>query len=530
MRHGNTETDGIAHIMNNELKRCARIMGAGPEILTTRQMRAVEQAAIGSGSVTGLQLMERAGSVAAETLLAAWPELASGGGGVLILCGPGNNGGDGYVVARQLSRRGCDVRVAALALPATADARAAAAEWSGPVLRLDQTGPGQPIALCVDALFGTGLTRPLSAEIAGLLRAIGASNCPIAALDILSGLCASSGRVLGGQRLPQADLTVTFHRPKLGHVLAEGGALSGRVATRDIGIEPWQAAAGDCARLTEAGPALLKRSGHKYNHGHALIVGGGAGKGGAARLAARAALRVGTGLVTLAVPGEALPENAARLDAIMLSTLDDAASLAWMLRDSRLNALCLGPGLGMARARALVPEALRANRPIVLDADALSAFADGPDALFAQLHRDAVLTPHEGEFARLFPDLGRVLRDDAENGPALSRLDAVRIAAARAGATVLLKGPDTVISTASGQTRISAATGADAAPWLATAGSGDVLSGIITGLLARGLAPLDAASMGAWLHAEAARRFGPGLIAEDLPETLPQVFRALAAG
>lgn len=504
-------------------------MGAGPEILTTRQMRAVEQAAIASGSVTGLQLMERAGAVAAEALLAAWPGLAAGGAAVLILCGPGNNGGDGYVVARHLSRRGCAVRVAALSPPATADAVAAAAEWSGPVLSLDQTGPGQPIALCIDALFGTGLTRPLSAEIAGLMRAIGASGCPIAALDILSGLCATSGRILGGQPLPRAEMTVTFHRPKLGHVLADGGALSGLVSTCDIGIEAWQAAAGDCAGLAVPGPRLLKHTGHKYSHGHALVLGGGPGKGGAARLAARSALRTGAGLVTLAVPGEALPENAARLDAIMLSTIDDAAALAWMLRDSRLNALCLGPGLGLSRARALVPEALRSNRPIVLDADALSAFADGPDALFAQLHRQAILTPHDGEFARLFPDLGRVLRDDTDSGPALSRLDAVRIAAARCGATVLLKGPDTVISTASGQSRIAAATGTHAAPWLATAGSGDVLSGIITGLLARGLAPLDAASMGAWLHAESARQFGPGLIAEDLPEALPRVFRGLAA-
>ncbi|MTH33773.1 NAD(P)H-hydrate dehydratase [Paracoccus limosus] len=514
--------------MSIKPKRCAGILGAGREILTTRQMRAVEQAAMDSGSVTGLQLMERAGATAAEQLLIRWPALATGAGAVLILCGPGNNGGDGYVVARHLARKGCQVRVAAMAPPATRDARAAAAEWTGPVSDLAPAGPGQPIALCVDALFGTGLSRALAPEIAGLLRAIGASGCPIAALDMLSGLCADSGRVLGDQPLPEAALTVTFHRPKLGHVLGDGGTLSGRVETCDIGLEPWQTAAGDSALLAGPAPALLKRAGHKYSHGHALILGGGPGKGGAARLAARAALRAGAGLVTLAVPAEAMPENAARLDAIMLSTIDEAASLAWLLRDSRLNALCLGPGLGLARARALVPEALRAGRPLVLDADALSAFADGPDVLFAQMHRAAILTPHEGEFARLFPDLGRMLRDGRDKGPAPSRLDAVRMAAARAGATVLLKGPDTVISTAEGQARIAAATGAQAAPWLATAGSGDVLSGLITGLLARGFAPLDAAATGAWLHAEAARRFGPGLIAEDLAETLPQVFRSLA--
>lgn len=494
-------------------------------------MRAIEQAAIDSGAVTGLQLMERAGAVAAEALLQRWPDLSAGSRAVLILCGPGNNGGDGYVVARHLDRRGCRVRVAALAAPATPDARAMAAEWPGPVADLG-TDPGgigsdQPIGLCVDALFGTGLARPLAPEIAGLLRAIGASGCPIAALDILSGLSADTGRSLGDQALPEAALTISFHRPKLGHVLEWGGALSGPVATCDIGLEPWQPAAGDCAHLAGPAPELLKRAGHKYSHGHALILAGGPGKGGAARLAARAALRVGAGLVTLAAPVAALPQNAARLDAIMLAAAEDAASLAALLRDSRLNALCLGPGLGLGRALALVPEALRSARPVVLDADALSAFADGPEALFAQLHRGAVLTPHEGEFARLFPDLGRRLRDAPAQGAAASRLDLVRMAAARAGATVLLKGPDTVISTPEGRAMLAAATGAQAAPWLATAGSGDVLSGLITGLLARGFDPLEAASTGAWLHAEAARVFGPGLIAEDLAETLPQVFRSL---
>ena len=506
----------------------ASFMGGIPEVVTTRQMRAVEAAAIGSGAVTGRALMERAGAAAAAEIAAAWPQLA---GPVLVLCGPGNNGGDGYVIARHLAGRGLSVRVVAMAPPATPDARAAAADWAGETLALGAPpAAGAAPALCVDALFGTGLARPLAPEIAGLLRGVAAAGCPLVAVDILSGICADSGRSLGGGSLPQAALTVSFHRAKPGHFLGEGGALTGALRVRDIGIEDWQGAAGDCIRLAGPDPALEKRAGHKYSHGHALVLAGGPGRGGAARLTVRGALRVGAGLVTLGCPAAALPENAARLDAVMLTGVEDGLALARLLRDPRLNALCLGPGLGLERARILVPAALATERPVLLDADALTAFADGPDALFAQLHDRAVLTPHDGEFARLFPDLARKLADEAPKGPAFSRLDAVRIAAARAGATVLLKGPATVVSSREGRVRIAAATGEAAAPWLATAGSGDVLAGIVTGLMARGLAPPEAAATGAWLHAEAARRFGPGLIAEDLPETLPQVFRALSAG
>ncbi|MDS9468649.1 NAD(P)H-hydrate dehydratase [Paracoccus sp. MBLB3053] len=504
-------------------------MGADFPILTTRQMRMVEEAAIQSGAETGGSLMERAGRAAASAIADHWPAFAETGREALILCGPGNNGGDGYVIARHLAGRGWPVRVLAIAPPATAEAQGAAALWRGETVEMGAVSamPGRAIGLCVDALFGTGISRPLSGEIAGLLRGIAASGCELAAIDILSGICATSGRALGDTRLPEAALTVTFHRPKLGHFLSDGGALGGKIVTCDIGLEPWSAEAGDCVTLAGPSGSLLKRHGHKYSHGHALVIAGGPGKGGAARLAARSALRVGAGLVTLAPPPEALPENAARLDAIMLDGLVDGDALAQRLRDPRISALCLGPGMGLERARRMVPVALGAGRPAVLDADALSAFADGPDALFAQLHEAVVLTPHEGEFARLFPDLGRKLRDEPSRGPAFSRLDAVRIAAARSGATVLLKGPDTVISCPSGRAVIAAATGVNAAPWLATAGSGDVLAGLVTGLLARGFPARDAAGLAAWLHAEAARRFGPGLIAEDLPETVPRVLGAL---
>ena len=271
---------------------------------------------------------------------------------------------------------------------------------------------------------------------------------------------------------------------------------------------------------------------HKFGHGHAVILSGPAGRTGAARLAARAALRVGAGLVTVAAPRDAMAENAAQLNAIMLREAEGAEELEDLLQDPRLNAVCMGPGLGQARARALVPVALDATRDrdmggVVLDADALSAFADDPVDLFTMLHDGCVLTPHAGEFARLFPDLSARLNAPATTGPAYSKVDAARDAAERAGCTVLLKGPDTVIADETGDAAINAACYDRAAPWLATAGSGDVLAGLVTGLLARGYASVTAAETAAWLHTEAALSFGPGLIAEDLPEELPKVFRAL---
>lgn len=267
---------------------------------------------------------------------------------------------------------------------------------------------------------------------------------------------------------------------------------------------------------------------HKYGHGHALILSGPMGRSGAARLAARGALRVGAGLVTVAAPGSSLIECATQLTAIMLRRCEDATALSALLEDDRLNALCLGPGLGVGEGtRALVNTALEAKRATVLDADALTSFRDNPHALFDALHPKVVLTPHGGEFARLFPDIAAELAAPPLKGPAYSKVDATRAAARRAGCTVLFKGPDTVIASPDGRCAVNAAVYERAAPWLATAGSGDVLAGIITGLLARGLDPQLAAESGAWLHVEAARAFGPGLIAEDLPEMLPQVFRDL---
>ncbi|MFN3663329.1 NAD(P)H-hydrate dehydratase [Yoonia sp.] len=494
------------------------------QILTSAQMRAAETAAMAQGGMTGLTLMERAGQGVVAACHAHWPELATGKGRALILCGPGNNGGDGYVIARLLQDAGWQVEV--LALPGTGapDARGNEARWRalGPVQRLTaqalRNHPGAD--LHIDALFGIGLSRPLSGDLHDITTCLAQMNVPrLVAVDMPSGLSADSGAALGPV-LPAA-LTVTFDSPKPGHYLADGPAHCGHLVVVDIGIGSFRPDE-TITLIDHLSPGIIaqlrKGPGHKYSHGHALVLGGGPGQGGAARLSARGALRIGAGAVTLGVPPAALAENAAQLNAVMLRTLADATALRELLQDRRISALCLGPGMGTDTREADLLAAALNGTPVVLDADALTLLAQSP-ALFAQLHDHCILTPHDGEFARLFPDL------DTAAG---SRIDRVRNAAQRTGCTLLLKGPDTVIADAAGRCFIHAASYARSAPWLATAGSGDVLAGIITGLLARGFAPLEAATTGAYLHTSCALAFGPGLIAEDLPDLLPQVLRALA--
>jgi len=500
------------------------------ELLTAAQMRAIEQAAIASGAVTGLELMERAGRGVVEAIFEEWPALATGGYRAVVLCGPGNNGGDGFVVARLLKDAGWDVEVFlygdADKLPP--DARVNYERWVA-------LGEVAPLASCyshrwvhqpivIDAVFGTGLARPLPVDVRNVLMAT--MNCRRVAIDVPSMLSSDTGVMM----LPMFDssaahLTVTFHSRKLGHLMCDGPANCGEVRVVDIGLNR-KPVEGAVELLTRTGN-LSKRVGHKYSHGHALIFSGGVGKGGAARLAARGALRVGAGAVTIGCPPAALIENAAQLNAIMLHAVKGVACLNDAFTDHRINALCMGPGMGVSdKSRDLIAAGLKSGRAIVLDADALTLI--GRDAaLLALLHKKCVLTPHAGEFVRLFPDLAEKLDTTATKGPAYSKVDATREAAKRAGCTVLYKGPDTVIAGPSGRCSINASVYERSAPWLATAGSGDVLAGFITGLLARGLAPMQAAETGAWLHTESALSFGPGLIAEDLPEELPKLFRSL---
>ncbi|WP_120632813.1 NAD(P)H-hydrate dehydratase [Ruegeria sp. EL01] len=516
------------------------------ELLTAVQMRAIEQAAIESGQVTGLELMERAGQGVVEAIFEEWPEFAETSGRAVVFCGPGNNGGDGFVVARLLKQWGWEVEVFLYGDPESLppDARTNYERWVGkndvkirklnPPTLVDECLPHSPeINLVIDGLFGTGLMRPFQGvssllateKVRSLLRE---GDVRVVSIDIPSGLCADSGRVLGN--VITADLTVTFHGKKIGHMIADGPANCRIIRVKPIGLKR-EDSDQFVQLVSEERPSAAKDApGHKYTYGHALILSGGSGKTGAARLAARGALRIGAGLVTIGVPPAAPMEVAAQVTAIMLQRVDRADVLSDVLKDERLNALCLGPGLGLERARDLVPGALAVGRSTVLDADALTAFSDDPAALFDLLHEKCVLTPHGGEFARLFPDISERLNAVPTKGPAYSKVDATREAAARAGCVVLFKGPDTVISAPDGRCLVNSAHYDRAAPWLATAGSGDVLAGFITGLLARGFAPMQAAETAAWLHVECARLFGPGLIAEDLPEQLPEVFRQLGIG
>ncbi|MEO0762688.1 MAG: NAD(P)H-hydrate dehydratase, partial [Pseudomonadota bacterium] len=389
--------------------------------------------------------------------------------------------------------------------------------------------------LIVDALFGSGLTRPLPPEVAGPIQGLtsGAGPAPVLAIDMPSGLCADSGRPLGAA--VRADLCVTFHAPKMGHHLLPGPDHVGELRRAEIGLGPLRprAAQGPRARLMREAPAGIDKGAgagwaHKYDHGHALVLAGGPGRGGAGRLAARAALRVGAGLVTLGPSPAALQENAARLDAVMLRPIADWEALGEALQDRRINAVALGMGLGPGEGtRSLTLAALAARRATVLDADALTSFEEDPDALFAALHERCVLTPHAGEFARLFPDVAERWAAPAVAGPAFSKVDAAMEAATRAGCAVLLKGPDTVVAHPMRGTDVLSPRQLGRAPWLATAGAGDVLAGMIAGLAARGLATFDAASAAVWLHVRAAKAFGPGLIAEDLPDMLPELFDEL---
>jgi NAD(P)H-hydrate epimerase len=446
--------------------------------------------------------MENAGAAVVGEIVSRWTPRS-----VAVLCGPGNNGGDGFVIARLLRNAGWSVRLGLLcdAEKLTGDAALNAGRWDGAVERLS---PALLVGadLIVDCLFGAGLDRSIEGELAELVCAVNACGVPVVAVDVPSGVDGNSGDVRGVSI--RADVTVTFCRPKPGHYLLPGRVLCGQLIVCDIGITD--------QTIRDIRPSLMRNEpgiwragihwpgvdGHKYHRGHLLVVGG-ASMTGAGRLVARAARRAGAGLLTVVADPSALPVYAADSPGIMTAPI---ASLDDLLKDCRHNALIIGPGFGVGdeTCSRIIP-LLHYCRCTVLDADALTSFAEQPSTLFFAIQGPTVLTPHEGEFARLFPDI---------EGDKLSR---ARAAAKRSGATVLIKGADTVIAAPDGRAAINAID----APWLATAGSGDVLAGIIGGLMAQGMEMFDAACMGAWLHARAGADLGPGLIAEDIPEHLP---------
>jgi len=479
------------------------------EVLSNEEMRRADAMAVKAGTAS-CTLMENAGRAVADSIISRFPPCR-----VAVLCGPGNNGGDGFVVARLLSDRGFDVLVAC-GSDQKGDAAKASDEWRGaqaPLIPVALDG----VDLIVDALFGTGLSRPPDTGYRALIEAVNRAPVPVIAIDVPSGVDGDSGEVRG--IAVEADITVTFFRLKPAHLLLPGRALCGEILLADIGI-PEAACAG--VRLFENSPALWgalypwpQPDAHKYARGHCLVLSGPAHATGAARLSARGALRIGAGLVSVAAQGEAVCVNAAHLTAIMIKPFDGAAGLVSLLSDRRLNAAIIGPGLGVGPDTcALVEGVLSSGAAIVLDADALTSFRDDPQVLFGKIRHPAVMTPHDGEFERIFPGL---------LGSAASKIEAARAAAARAGAVVLLKGNDTVIAAPDGRAAINA----NAPATLATAGAGDVLAGFIGGLMAQGMPPFEAASAGAWLHGDAAGRFGPGLIAEDLPEILPESLSGL---
>ena len=523
------------------------------ELLTAAQMRTAENTATDAGQVTGLELMERAGRGVVEAVFEEWPTLAASRHKAVVLCGPGNNGGDGFVVARLLKEWGWEVEVFlygdAAKLPP--DARVNYERWLslGTITSNESLEGGYLSAnfdLVIDAVFGTGLSRPLTEDAWLFCKEMYKAGIDVA-IDVPSGFCADSGRFLGESRsdfegLLSVDLTVTFERLRQGHALLPLAGVLRACAVKSIGIDQYLpdfrretsvSYLSGQARIGASRKAVLnstaQSSSHKYSHGHTLVLSGGAGRTGAARLSGRAALRIGAGLVTLGVPGSAQMEVASQVTGIMLKRVDSKEDLSGILEDERINVLCLGPGLGIERAGGLVPVAVAAGRACVLDADALSAYEGRPEALFDLVTETCILTPHGGEFARLFPDLAAKLNAPSLDGPAYSKVDATREAAARAGCVVLYKGADTVIASPDGRCSVNSALGERAAPWLATAGSGDVLAGFIAGLLARGFSPMSAAETGAWLHVECALSFGPGLIAEDLAEELPKVFKRLCS-
>jgi len=491
------------------------------ELLTTQEMARADSLAVQAGTPS-LVLMERAGRAVSDAAV----KLAPFGGTILVLCGPGNNGGDGFVAARMLAGRGYSVSLILLGGRdrLQGDAKVMADLWEGPV---GEAGDFEPTKadLIIDALFGAGLTRPLEGEAAELVRAMNHSGKSILSVDIPSGIDGNTGQICGVA--VQAQSTVTFFRLKPAHILYPGRKLCGSVILADIGIP--------AGVLDQIRPKLRLNSpdlwsdlirvpdeeGHKYNRGHLIVLSGGAESTGAARLAAHAAARIGAGLVTVASPSEALLVNAAALSDIMVRSSDGVDGLRRLLEDSRRNAVILGPGNGVGESlRDCVSLALASDRSLVLDADALMSFegdAARLKSLILKSHSEKVVaTPHDGEFSRLFKSQPDILSVKDRLGRALA-------AAKFLGIVVVLKGPDCVIASPDGRATINQ----NGTPWLATAGSGDVLAGIIGGLLAQQADAYLAASAAVWLHAEAGRMIGPGLLAHDLPLALRNVVSRL---
>lgn len=488
------------------------------EVLTNAQMCEADRLTIEDGT-PGYDLMTAAGQAVANIVHEYYPDYA-----VLVLCGPGNNGGDGFVAAMFLQDMGHEVTVMSL-VPGRkfkGDAKKAYKDWNkhseGKVLDFKARPDLPEKTVVVDAVFGTGLSKSLEAPVTDVFEAVKTSDWPVAAVDIPSGVNGDTGET--DPHTLEAAQTVTFFRKKMGHVLMPGLSLCGNVSVHDIGI-PEEV-------IEQTGYALLNNDvllwqgklphpeskGHKYSRGHLVLLGG-ERMTGAARMASEAAMRAGAGLCTIVADEKAAEVYQKAAVHVMYEPLDGFMDFINHLDDDRRNVILMGPGAGLTDTQGLqdaILAALDTGKPLLLDADAISCFTSNPERLYGALHKKCVLTPHEGEFAKLFPELKG------------SRLEQAGKAAELVKAVVLLKGPDTIIAQAGKETVVNT----HATPWLATAGSGDVLAGIIAGLMAQGMEAFDAACAGSWIHGEAGERKGPGLVAPDIIEEIPAVLRDLS--
>ncbi|WP_300647089.1 NAD(P)H-hydrate dehydratase [Paenalcaligenes sp.] len=488
-------------------------------ILDTEQMYAADRAAIARG-ISAYSLIDRAGVAAAEQIHVRWPT-----GKILVLCGPGNNGGDGYRLASQLHRWGRAVRVMEYApqRARSAEAQAHREQCLVALEPLDETA-FEAADIVVDALLGMGLQRPLSAALQTVLQSLQASSASICAIDVPTGID-GNGRCWAEAPL-QAALTITFFRKKLAHVLAPSRFLCGEIKVVDIGL--CEEDVTPPSYLYENQPALWQSAipspqplQHKYQRGAALVYGG-SEMTGAARLSALACARAGAGATTIACASDVWAIYAQSMQSVMVKRWHSLSQAAALSHSSTYQTVLIGPGLAPEPStQELVMRGLLQTQASswVVDAGALTAFASQPESLFEGIHTSAaqvVLTPHEGEFARLFPDLA--LHSNQKN-----KVERARQAAARSGAIVLLKGSDTVVASPDGR----AAVQTQSSPYLASAGSGDVLAGMMTGLLAQGMSPWLAANMAVWMHSQAGLILGAGLIAEDLVQSIPTIWQQI---
>jgi hydroxyethylthiazole kinase-like uncharacterized protein yjeF len=476
-------------------------------LLTPKEMAAVDAAAAETG-IDSFGLMTNAGGAVAAAAMRLYP----GAHRFAVLCGPGNNGGDGYVAARFLAESGAGVSVFHLGDPdkLQGDALRARSECTvaSEPLASYEPRPGDTI---IDALFGAGLSRDVPPEAAYAMTAIRKAGLPVIAVDLPSGIHGATGEVLGTAFA--ASHTITFMTRKPGHLLMPGRELCGTLEVADIGIPGRIVRAQAVSGIAENTPARWahlmpssKMETHKYKRGHLVVFSGTSGKTGAARMSAISGLKAGAGLVTIAAPPDAVSENSAHLTAVMLREVDGITALEAWLEDDRLQTFVLGPGFGIGEQARDYAAAL-SDRHLVLDADGITSFRQEPKRLFdlfAGGETRLVLTPHDGEFARLFPDIAA--------NTEIGKVGKAQMAAKRANAAIVFKGADTVIAAPDGRALINT----NAPVWLATAGSGDVLAGIIGALLTQGLPAFEAAAAGVYLHGMAGQRAGKGLTAEDL--------------